>query len=127
MFGRKKKVWLINQAERLHFDNKNGRVMRMGLLAKHLTELGHDVTYITSSFNHVEKVHAVKKTESESRDGFTLIRLKALGYRKHVSVRRLLDHAFVGYQFWQWLKGKENPDLIIVSYPSLELEIWHSA
>ena len=55
MSDRKKAVWLINHAERLHFDKKNSRVMRMGLLAKHLTELGHNVTYITSSFNHVKK------------------------------------------------------------------------
>ena len=123
MSDRKKAVWLINHAERLHFDKKNSRVMRMGLLAKHLTELGHNVTYITSSFNHVEKTHAPTETESEIRDGLKLIRLKALGYRKHVSVRRLLDHAFVGYQFWRWLKGKQSPDLIVVSYPTLELAL----
>ena len=114
-------IWLINSAERLYFDTNNGRMLRMSLLASHLKKQGNKVTYFTSGFNHVEKKHVVSSTITEIKEGLKITRLKAKGYQKHISFKRLIDHFFVGYEFWNHSKTLQKPDLIIASYPTIEL------
>jgi glycosyltransferase involved in cell wall biosynthesis len=115
------KIWLVNTAERLSFDAGNGRRMRMGLLCSHLVASGARVTYWTSAFNHVQKVLYAPATVMEQRGPVELIRLRARGYRKHVSLARLLDHAAVAREFTRVARDREVPDLIICSYPTIEI------
>ncbi len=115
------KIWLVNTAERLSFDAGNGRRMRMGLLCSHLVASGARVTYWTSAFNHVQKVFHATATVVEKQGPVELIRLRARGYRKHVSIARIIDHIAVAREFSRVTRDRAAPDLIICSYPTIEI------
>lgn len=95
--------------------------MRMGQLCAHLLESGSDVTYWTSSFNHVEKRTYARTTVVEMRGALKLVRLRAIGYRTHVSLARFVDQAFVANEFRKQASKHSKPDLIICSFPTIEI------
>ena len=115
------KIWLITIGEPLPL-NSNARLHRAGILSKYLNECGHDVTWWSSTFDHVRKKElfandVVKKTSN----GINLRLLNGGGYKKNISFSRIRDHRNIAKKFSDQSNMLERPDLIISSYPTIEL------
>ncbi len=115
-------VWIVTVGEPLPLDGPNVRLYRSGILSYLMAEQGHSVTWWSSTFDHVAKV----QRESQERDivlqhNLTLSLMRGLGYRRNVSFRRLLDHVFLAREFRKLAPTRRKPDVILVSYPTIEL------
>jgi glycosyltransferase involved in cell wall biosynthesis len=98
------------------------RLMRAGLLANYLALHGHDVVWWTSTFDHMQKTHHFPDDTTVKLDsGVELRLLRSLGYRRNVSVRRMLDHHFVARSFERLAAQAPPPDVIMASYPTIDL------
>ena len=54
-------------------------------------------------------------------DGRTLVLLHGCGYRRNVSARRFADHEIVARRFARMARRRPRPDLILCSFPTVEL------
>ncbi|WP_306048638.1 glycosyltransferase [Oceaniradius stylonematis] len=120
------KIWIICTGEPVPFlpDEADNRFLRAGRLAKFLAEAGHRVTWWTAGFDHYGKrqrpVPACAPVDSGTA-GLDLIFLPSRGYTRHMSVRRFLDHRDVGAAFRRHAPSADVPDVILCSYPLIEL------
>ena len=90
------KIWLITIGEPLPLQEKQ-RLLRTGLLTNHLLDLGHDITWWSSTFDHIRKQHIVERTQQKQLSNkLKLILLKGNGYNKNISLARLYDHYILG-------------------------------
>jgi glycosyltransferase involved in cell wall biosynthesis len=117
-----KKIWLLQTWEPNPLDDPNARPWRTGMLANHLVKSGCEVTWWASSFAHnLKSFRGSGKFEHQVAKNFTIRLIPALGYKRHVSMERLRDHRFVAQSWLSLVQGEEKPDLIIASYPTIEL------
>ena len=117
-------IWLITVGEPLPVEGPDIRLYRTGLLAKVLVSRGHRITWWTSSFNHNKKIFF--KYDSNPWQwvpGLDINFMGAVGYKKNISLRRMLDHWYIGKSFRKLAKKANKPDLIICSYPTIELSM----
>ena len=117
------RAWIIEVGEPLPIDVGRPRLMRAGLLTEELARRGHDVVWFTSAFDHHEKSmrpagsHLIEVGEGK----YELRLLDALGYRRHISPRRIIDHMVNARSFRKLAKRAAPPDVICVGLPTLEL------
>lgn len=117
-----KKIWLLQTWEPNPVDDPQARPWRTGMLANHLVKSGHEVTWWASAFAHnLKSFRGGDAQDFEISERFTVKTIPALGYEKHVSFQRLRDHRFVAKSWLNRVKDQEKPDLIIASYPTIEL------
>jgi glycosyltransferase involved in cell wall biosynthesis len=118
------RIWLVNQHESPPIpENRNERLSRVGSIAHFATDRGHRVTWWSSTFSHSKKVHY------RSRDsvimlcpGLELRMIHAGGYRRNVSAARLRYLTRLASRFSRLARDQhERPDLILTSYPPVEL------
>ena len=119
-------IWLIQRSEPTPHDN-NGmqRLMRTGILATELCDRGHQVLWWTSTFDHYNRRHRFNKDRRmQVRKGFEIQYLRGIGYKKNVSLSRIIDNNLVAAKFKN-LASKEKilPDLILSSIPTSELSL----
>lgn len=114
-------VWLLKIGETMPIVNKDDRLLRMGMIAKELTKRGHKVTWFASTFNHFNKKQLYNKDTVVQVDNNYLIYLfHATGYKKNISIRRVINHKLIALKFRKISKKLEKPDLIYVSFPMIE-------
>lgn len=85
-------------------------------IAELLTQEGFHVEYVTTNFSHAEKsfFSASEIEYYQNRLSYKLKVLRTIGYRKHVSVNRVLAHIFFSvFYFFYGLKHVNQYDLII--------------
>lgn len=116
------KIWLINDGENLPVDGNNPRLQRMGLLAYKLGEMGVNVTWWQSTLNHYKKEYrADKDTDVELTPQVTLKMIhSSIGYKKNVSLRRLVHQWHMAKKFYKKANQEPVPDLILCCMPTLE-------
>ncbi|MCX6622750.1 MAG: glycosyltransferase [Acidobacteria bacterium] len=115
-------VWLITVGEQLPIDPGNSRLLRTGTLGRFLCLAGHHVVWWTSTFNHVHKYHRSNCDKRIELDCSLTIRLlHGIGYKRHVSLTRLIDHAMLAQRFLALAQSETKPDLIVASLPTMEL------
>lgn len=116
------KIWLIKEGEPLPMD-LNPRLMRMGLLAEYLERRGHQVTWITSTFDHGRKVYRYKETKkTELSERYQIVALHPfMAYKRNVSIERIVYNKIMALQFKRWSRGQTAPDVLLCSYPTAEL------
>jgi glycosyltransferase involved in cell wall biosynthesis len=120
--SRRLKVWIITVGEPLPVDGADARLYRSGILSYLMAEQGHDVTWWSSSFDHVAKKHRVREhTDIDVVDNLRLTLLHGPGYRRNISLRRIFDHMIVARGFRRLARDRQKPDIILVSYPTIEL------
>ena len=120
------RIWLIQRAEPTPNDNKGKqRLMRTGILCNKLNELGHNVIWWTSTFDHYNRRHRFNvDTRILIREGFYIQYLKGLGYKKNISIPRIIDNNLVARKFKKLaFLEKDKPDLILSSVPTSELSL----
>lgn len=123
------KIWLITVGEPLPTDAGENRLLRTGLLADALVEKGHEVTWWTSTFDHTRRQHRFAcDTELHPRVNLEIRLLHGTGYKKNVSLGRLVDHVIIAYKFLRFCPATLKPDIILCSMPTVELSVatvWH--
>jgi glycosyltransferase involved in cell wall biosynthesis len=115
-------IWLITVGEPLPLRGNSARLWRTGLLAQKLVERGHAVTWWTSTVDHFNKRFFVEKAQQYPvQDGFKLQFLHGDLYTRNVSFARWRNHRQIAAQFVEFSKKCASPDVILCSYPPIEL------
>ncbi len=115
-------VWVVTVGEPLPIDSNHERLLRAGLLSNLLSDLGHNVLWWSSTFDHGQKRHRHDRdTRISVAPGLTLQLLHGLAYPANVSVRRLLNHRQVAKRFAALAPREPPPDVILTSMPTVEL------
>lgn len=114
-------IWLITTGEIL--PTGNDRAHRTGMLSKMLAEKGHKVIWWTTTFDHQTKSFMgnanEKRSISANLDLYFLH--STTGYKRNVSVQRLINHAGVAKNFANRAEAEKQPDLIFCSFPTIDL------
>jgi glycosyltransferase involved in cell wall biosynthesis len=123
------RVWILQTGEPLQIDSNGLRPMRAMNLSKALVDQGHQVTLWSSDFDHFSKQHRYGSEQAIAfSDQLTIRLIKSCGYDSHVGLRRLLDHAQLGWNLSKKLKREEAPDIAFIGYPPIEpalvLSLW---
>lgn len=119
-----KTVWLVQRNEHTPLDNSdNNRKLRTGIMATYFLDLGWDVVWWTSDFNHYTKNFRYKKNHLVNvTEHYNIQFLKSFGYSKNVSLSRIVCNVIVANSFKNVVKQHTSqPDLIIASLPTVEL------
>jgi len=99
-------------------------MLRTGMLAHFLAELGHHVVWWNSDFDHHTKRHRIGKNASIIlAPRLTLRLLHGCGYRNHISIARLRDHRQIAAAFLDQASNLPVPSAIVAGYPTIELAI----
>lgn len=118
------RIWIITVGEPLPIDEGQERLLRSGILVEMLRERGHEIVWWTSTFDHVRKQHRFDRDTACTLDnGASMRLLHGCGYRTNISWRRILDHAGVARRFTSSAAAEPRPDVILCSFPTLELSV----
>jgi glycosyltransferase involved in cell wall biosynthesis len=116
------KAWLLTVGEPLPLvDAGNPRLLRTGVLARRLVELGHQVIWWTSTFDHYGKRQRAEEDRQVAWDGVEIRMLRSVGYQRNVSLRRFQEHRGVARKFAMLAPQLPRPNVILASLPTLEL------
>jgi glycosyltransferase involved in cell wall biosynthesis len=116
------RVWLVTVGEPLPSDSGSPRLLRAGILADRLWKRGHQVVWWTSAFDHRAKRQRGAGDETiKFHERYELRLLRGPGYRRNVSLARLLDHRAVAKKFLNQAIAEPPPDIIVASFPTIEL------
>ena len=94
-------------------ENNNNRFI---YIAQLLSENGHEVELVTTTFSHINKTER-QSIPSGLKYKVTLI--QEPGYIKNVSIRRFYSHFIWGRNAYKYIKNRKKPDLIYIAIPSL--------
>lgn len=113
-------IWLVKDAEPLPFDPKQRR-LRTGMLAEELHRRGYNIVWFASRFEHARKIFIPGNPIRVMKDGMTIRLLEGPGYKRNISLSRILHQRAVANDFLQQARNLEKPDLILAACPSPEL------
>ena len=114
-------VWLLQANEPMPIVNEGQRLFRMGLIAEELTSRGHNVTWFATTFNHFEKKQMYDKdTDIKVKENYDIRLIWAPKYTKNISIRRIINHKYMGMKLGKMIKHMEKPDVIYASFPTIE-------
>jgi len=102
-----------------HFtgDDENSN-NRFNELARRLSAEGMTVEIATSSFSHVRKV---QRNWAFGNHSYTITHISELGYRRNVSLFRLVSHKVMARNLERYLLTRTRPDVIYCAVPSLAI------
>lgn len=118
-------IWLIKISEETPLD-KNARLLRTGQLFLELSKT-ENVTWFNCTFNHQKRIQRYKKTTVKKfNKNAKIVYLYNLSYHKNISFKRFISQIYCVFEFYNFIKKNfELPDVIISSYPTVELS-WFS-
>ena len=115
------KVWLFQTSEPLPIKGDNMRLLRTGMMAEALTNRGHEVVWFTGTFNHFKHEHYYNHDETiKINDKYTINLIHAVGYKKNISIKRIINHKVIAIKLRKKIQKLPKPDLIYASYPAIE-------
>lgn len=118
------KIWLIQANEPIPFLDEKQRFFRTGMLAEELNSRKHEVTWFASTFDHYTKTQRFAENKSiKINEHFNIEMLWSPSYKKNISLKRIINHQIIAYNFRKIIKSKEKPDLIYCSFPTIELAV----
>ena len=115
-------IWIFQTGEPLQCDKKNARPMRAINLSNKLIDSGHRVILWSSSFYHQEKKNRSRQYKIHNiSDNLEIRLIPSCGYKKHIGIGRLVDHAQLAWNLRALLKSeKDIPDVAFIGYPPIE-------
>jgi glycosyltransferase involved in cell wall biosynthesis len=118
-------VWLITIGEPIPLEGKkNDRLLRTGYFAQLMAQNGIGVTWWSSTFSHVRKQHFFNNDKFiQSGKNLKIRLLHGCGYRRNLSLDRILDHKQLALKFTKVAKYLEPPAIILSSLPPVELSL----
>ena len=119
------RIWLLQASEILPI-NGNTRLLRMGLLGEELSKnKDNDVIWFSSTFDHFKKEQLFKEdTIIDIKDNYHLHLFYALGYKRNISISRIINHKLLGNKLKKQMKKEEKPDIILASFPTIEFALY---
>ncbi len=115
------KVWILQTGEPLQIDAGGLRPMRAINLSNALIEHGHQVVLWSSDFDHFSKKKRTGKNSVIQYSPNLEIRLiSSRGYKSHVGLSRLFDHAQLAFNLRREIKKQPLPDVAFIGYPPIE-------
>ena len=116
------RIWTITVGEPVPGFSGTSRQWRCGALSQLLAERGHDVTWWTSSVDHFTKTQMVTSSAVHVVSGKLRIQfLHGPTYTRNVSVVRYWNHRVIAREFVRLAGGEALPDLLLCSFPTIEL------
>lgn len=115
------RFWLVKLGEPLPTDAPDPRLLRTGLLAGMLAKRGHEVTWWTSSLDHVTKRQRASRSITLRAEGYDIRVLHGPAYRRNVSLRRVLHHRAVADALRGEALRVAPPDMVLSAYPAVEV------
>lgn len=113
-------IWIFQAFEPV--PGSNARLMRCGLLERELLARGHHITRWRSAFDHFSRTFLREESVVEELDkNYRVIYTHSIGYKKNISLRRLLDTKQYAKKLKKAFKRFQKPDLIYCAMPSLEM------
>ena len=87
-----------------------------------MIETGHEVVLWSSALDHRTKTHRSRQYKMIKINKNLEIRLiPSCGYTNHIGIRRLIDHAMMGWNLREILKRNHIvPDIAFIGYPPIE-------
>ena len=114
-------VWLLKHGETLPVQDDVPK-MRSWNLSESLVNSGHEVIWWCSTFSHQKKKLLYKENKTiKINNNFYLNLINAGSYKKNLSLKRIFHHLIMAYKFRNWSKKSKKPDIIVCSYPLIEL------
>lgn len=114
-------VWLLKTGEPLPTNQNSERLLRMGMIANELNSRGHKITWFTSSFDHFKKEQICERdTKLKVNDNYIINISYAKGYKKNISISRIINHKVIAKKFRKQAEKMERPDLIYASFPTID-------
>ncbi len=114
-------IWLLHASEPIPIANKGERLFRMGMIAEELSKRGHQITWFSSTFDHFKKKQLYKKdTILKVKENYNIYLSYAIGYKKNISISRILNHKIIAEKFKNKSKTMEKPDIIYVAFPTID-------
>lgn len=115
------KVWLLQANEPMPVTHPKDRLFRMGLVAEEVSKRGHEITWFATTFDHFKKKQLFKKdTWVDVNENYKLCLIWAPSYKRNISIRRIINHKYMGLRFRKIAKDLEKPDIIFVSFPTID-------
>jgi len=115
------KIWILQTGEPLQIDKNGLRPMRAMNLSNALIEKGHEVVIWSSDFDHFNKIHRFGHQYQVNHSQHLQIKLiPSRGYKSHVGLSRLIDHAQLGINLKKMLENELPPDVAFIGYPPIE-------
>lgn len=116
------RIWLVTVGEPLPIHDRADRLYRAGIVAEILAGRGHEVLWWTSTVDHNRKEFFVPgEPRVQSRVGASIQFLSGRLYQRNVSLARVLNHIEVGRRFRDLASREPQPDIILCSFPTIEL------
>lgn len=116
-------IWIYVSGEPLPTDGNDTRLRRMGNFSLYASELGHNVEWFCSSFEHYTKKQRCEKSEViQYNDNLKINLIKTIGYRRNISISRILSQKVEFRQTLLHMRKKNyNPDIIITPIAALTI------
>lgn len=116
------RVWVVRDLEPLPIDDGDRRLMRNAKLCDALVRRGHEVHWITSTFDHYSKrQRAAESKVCEVAANYTITLLRAPGYRSNRSPLRVWHNHVFARAFRAFAdKTTHRPDVIVTDLPTTE-------
>lgn len=120
-----KRIWIVEVGEPLPIDPGAPKRMRAALLSEQCARRGHDVTWWTSGFDHYRKAQRPVGRHRIDGEGwhYDIEVLPALGYQRHISLKRLRDHRYTAKALRRIGAVTARPDVICAGLPTLDLAL----
>jgi glycosyltransferase involved in cell wall biosynthesis len=101
---------------------EQNRPFRQNMIVNYLAKRGHNVTWFSSTFNHRTKEYRFNNnmTIEEGNKKIVLIH-PSIGYKKNISIKRILNHIDLSKKLEKYINTLDKPDIIISSYPAIEV------
>lgn len=118
------RIWLVRHYEPMPTIDGTGRYLRYGMLARALTDRGHEVVLWTSNFDHARKKQRFEDPplSVEMWPGCDVRFLPAHEYKANVSLNRVRHNLSMAKAFEKRARqSDERPDIILTCLPTLEL------
>lgn len=114
-------IWLLQASEPMPLVNSGERLLRMGMIAEELDRRKHKIIWFANTFDHFQKKQLYDKdTIINVNENYSLYLIHANGYKKNISISRIMNHKKIAKKFSKIAKTLEKPDLIYVSFPTID-------
>ena len=101
-------IWIVTIGEPIINNRKKLRLHRHGLLAEYISKKSENkVIWWTSKFNHFTKeFEMINDEEYYPNKNLTVKLLRGTGYKKNVSISRIIDHLKIKKSFSKNIQSK---------------------
>jgi glycosyltransferase involved in cell wall biosynthesis len=116
-------IWIVCEGEPLPIAGQNGRLMRGGMFATQLADLGYNVTWWSSTYLHYEKKYISDELQTILLNPNLKLSLlhSPNGYNKNISFKRIRYSKDLGKEFRKHSRRESKPDIIYCSWPLIDL------